>query len=128
MSGNEYYKVVNKAIYSKDETTLVTVIGNPTSFTIPNGVTQIGDQAFHNKGYMQEVIIPNTVKSIGVSFNFCSSLTKIEIPSSVESIKSGCFSSSPNLKEIRIHKKKGEIEGAPWGAIITDRAIIWDAQ
>ena len=31
-----------------------------------------------------------------------------------------------NLKEIRIHKKRGEVTGDPWGCIYGDKAIIWD--
>ena len=48
------------------------------------------------------------------------------IPSSVESISSNCFNYSLNLKEIIIHKKKGEITGSPWGCVYGDRGVTWD--
>ena len=60
------------------------------------------------------------------SFIYCNGLTKIEIPSSIKEISTACFNDSVNLKEIRIHKKRGEVEGDPWGCIYGDKAIIWD--
>ena len=56
--------------------------------------------------------IPESVEEIGNSFNYCRSLTKIEIPNSVNKIGKGCFDYCTNLNEIRINKAKGEIEGS----------------
>ena len=44
----------------------------------------------------------------------------------MESISNSCFDNSLNLKEIVIHKKKGEIAGSPWGCVYGDRGVIWD--
>ena len=65
-------------------------------------------------------------EKIGRSFNSCNSLTKIEIPNSIKEINNACFEGANNLKEIRIHKKRGEVTGDPWGCIYGDKAIIWD--
>ena len=75
---------------------------------------------------MTEVELPNKLIEIGSSFNYCNGLEKIEIPSSVTSINTYCFSNSSNLKEIRVHNTKGSIAGPPWGCIYGDKAIIWD--
>ena len=75
---------------------------------------------------MTEVELPNKLIEIGNSFNYCNGLEKIEIPSSVTSINTSCFLNSPNLKEIRVHKKKGSIIGSPWRCIYGDKAVIWD--
>ena len=89
-------------------------------------VTEIYVNAFHNQNKMTEIQLPNKIEKIGRSFNFCNSLTKIEIPSSIKEINSDCFNAANNLKEIRIHKKRGEVAGSPWGCISGDKAIIWD--
>ena len=89
-------------------------------------VTEIYVYAFHNQNKMTEIQLPNKIEKIGKSFNSCNSLTKIEIPSSIKEINSDCFNAANNLKEIRIHKKRGEVAGSPWGCIYGDKAIIWD--
>ena len=74
---------------------------------------------------MTEVILPEGLKEIGSSFNYCTSLKEIYIPNSVEKIASDAFINSTNLQKIRIDKKPNTIEGAPWGAISWDRAVEW---
>ena len=96
------------------------------TYEIPEGVKEIGNNAFHYQYNMISIKIPNTVEKIGSSFNYCNSLESIEIPSSVTSINSNCFNNSNNLREIKVHKKKGTLSGSPWGCIYGDRAIIWD--
>lgn len=123
-SNNPNYIVKGGAIYSKDENILITPINDAiTSFQIPSGVKEIADFAFHDFIKLESVSIPNTVEKIGSSFNYCNNLISIEIPSSVTSISSTCFSSSPNLKEIIVHNK--DLKGSPWGCVIGDKAVIW---
>jgi len=58
-----------------------------TSVTIPNSVTNIGNQAFMSCTNLSSVTIPNGVTSIGQSaFEDCKSLTSVNIPNSVASI------------------------------------------
>lgn len=58
-----------------------------THYTIPNGVTSIGDYAFAGNSSLESITIPDSVTSIGKSaFNGCSGLKSITIPSSVTSI------------------------------------------
>ena len=123
------------ALYNKDGSIFILPIkpnGTIISYEIPSKVDdievkEIANNAFHNQTKMTSIIIPNTIETIGQSFNYCSSLTSIEIPSSVTSISTSCFNAATNLKEIRIHKKNdGTLTGSPWGCIYGDKAIIWD--
>ncbi len=123
-NNNPNYIVKDGAIYSKDGTILITPVKRTiTSFEIPTGVKEIADYAFHVFSKLESVSIPNTVEKIGSSFNFCNSLTTIEIPSSVTNMSNNCFLESPNLKKIIIHNK--DLKGSPWGCIIGDKAVEW---
>ena len=116
------------ALFNKDGTEFILPLnktGRIQTYEIPEGVKEIGSKAFHNQTKMTSIIIPNTVEKISDSFNYCNSLESIEIPSSVTELNKFCFSNSTNLREIKIHKKEGTLEGSPWGCIYGDRAIIW---
>ena len=74
---------------------------------------------------MTEVILPDGLKEISSSFQYCNGLTEIYIPNSVEKIATDAFTNSTNLMHIRIDKAPNTIEGAPWGAVSWDRAVEW---
>lgn len=125
---NSKYTVNKNLLLEENGTKLITVIapmGSIETLEIPKGIIEIGDFAVHNQNKMTSITIPNTVIKIGKSFNYSRGLTSINIPSSVEFIGNTCFAESNNLKEIKIDKKKGTIEGSPWGCIYGERAIIW---
>ena len=142
--GNENYSVrsgaicngkVVEALYNKEGSVFISPIkqlGAIETYEIPESVVEgvevkeIANYAFHVQNKMTNIVIPNTIEKIGYSFNSCSMLEKIEIPESVTSINTLCFLNARNLKEIRVHKKKGSIIGSPWGCIYGDKAIIWD--
>ncbi len=64
-------------------------------FIVPDGTTELGDNAFRGCEYLEHIEIPNSVVSIGSgAFSGCSSLTSIEIPDSVTSIGDSAFSGS----------------------------------
>lgn len=124
-SNNNYYVAEGTAIYNKDKTKLVCVVEKVTEFNIPEGVKEIANYAFHNQRNLTKVTIPNTVTTIGSSFQMCVSLEKIEIPNSVQTISTACFADSSNLIQIIIDKEKGSISGSPWGCRYGDRAVTW---
>ena len=121
---NKNYVVENNVLYTKTEPkTLVTVLYliNGT-FTIDSSVKIVEYRAFHNQIQMTNIIIPEGVKEIKDSFNYCSNLEKIEIPNSVESIGANCFANCSNLGKVTIYNEK-LLETAPWGATKGDKVI-----
>ncbi len=100
---NKNYTSQDGVLFNKDKTELIQCpIGNTrTSYTIPNSVTRIGDDAFYRCISLTSVTIPNSVTSIGESaFADCSRLTSVTIPNSVTRIDVGAFYRCSSLSEI----------------------------
>jgi len=116
-STNASYSSVGGVLFDKSQAILIQYpTGNPAaSYTIPNGVTNIGDVSFFLSFYLTNVAIPTSVINIGNSafqscpglrsvtmginvtsigiyaFEGCSSISSIIIPNSVKSIGSAAF-------------------------------------
>ena len=76
---------------------------NIKNVIINNGVTSIGNFAFHGCENLINITIPDSVTSIGLcAFEYCSSLTNITIPNSVTSIGKGAFSNCTSLTSINV--------------------------
>ena len=76
----------------KDNTIIAYAEASGTTYTIPDGVTTIGEGAFDNCDSLTSVTIPDSVTTIGASaFRSCNSLTSVTIPDSVTTIGNLAF-------------------------------------
>ena len=102
---NEQYCSKDGVLYSKDESILLCVPEgkNIRKYIISNGVTHIGNEAFHGCKKLTTISIPSSVTSIGISaFSYCFNLININIPNSVTNIGNRAFSNCRKLKTINI--------------------------
>ena len=102
---NSEYSSHNGVLYDKDKTALYTYPAGKKgkSFTIPDGVTSIGDAAFHDCSSLVSITIPDSVTSIGNSaFRECAGLTGITIPNGVTSIEQSVFDGCTGITNITI--------------------------
>ena len=60
---NEFYETDGTTIYNKGRTKIVTVLPLVQDYTIPSGITEIGNTAFYNQS-IKEITIPEGVTSI----------------------------------------------------------------
>lgn len=104
--GYESYKIQDGIAYtySSNQATVARAISSGASVTIPSTITVAGNTytvtsikgAFHNFTNLKEVVIPNTVTSIGdYAFYNCSNLKSLTIGESVKSIGSNAFNKKP---------------------------------
>jgi hypothetical protein len=90
-SKNSAFSSADGVLFSKDKKTLLTYPGGKAnSYTIPNGVTTIGESAFSSPS-LTSVTIPNSVTTIGDYAFWGTKLTNVTIPNSVTSIGGNAF-------------------------------------
>lgn len=93
----------NILILSDDGKTIKGVNDNVVHLIIPDGVTNIGSNAFKNCTSLQNIVIPNSVISIeSCAFYGCTDLTSITIPDSVVSIGFSAFTGCSGLTSVTI--------------------------
>ena len=111
---NSAYSSVDGVLADKSQTTLILCPpGKGAAYTIPTGVTSIGDYAFFYCTSLTSVTIPSGVTSIGdYAFSDCTSLTSVTIPVGVTSIGDYAFNNCASLTSVTIPSGVNSIGGA----------------
>ncbi len=103
-SGNSRYCSVDGVLFNKAKTTLINCpAGKQGAYTIPSGVTTIGDGAFCSCSGLTSVTIPDSVTSIeNGAFQICTGLTKVTLPSGLTGIAGYTFAECSGLTGVTI--------------------------
>jgi hypothetical protein len=103
-TNNPAYSSVAGVLFDKQQTTLIQYPeAGLGSYTIPNDVSSIADNAFAICTGLTSVMIPNSVTTLGFgAFNECTSLTNIVIPNQVTSLGDNTFDDCTSLTSISI--------------------------
>ena len=97
-AANPSYSTLDGVLVNKSQTTLIAYpAGKSSVYTIPVGVTAIGNQAFQGSTGLTSVTIPYGITSIGSSAFFGCNLTNITIPASVTSIGASAIAACNGL-------------------------------
>ena len=109
---NKNYLSVDGVLFSKDMSTLLAYPAgnNRSTYTVPNGVTQIVGSAFSGCTSLTEITIPDGVTEIGnYAFDRCTSLSKVQLSNGLTKIGDDAFSDCKSLTEITMPDNVTEI-------------------
>ena len=99
-ANNPYFTSSNGILFDKNQTALLIYPAGKTakSYTIPNGVTAVGNYAFYSCDKLQTVTIPESVSSIGSdAFRICESLLTVNASEGLISIGDYAFAGCARL-------------------------------
>jgi uncharacterized repeat protein (TIGR02543 family) len=102
-TNNPAYSSVAGVLFDKSTNTLIEYPGGKAgSYTIPNSVTNIGDQAFYECTSLTSVTMGTNVTSLGDGAFASTSLTRVTIPNSVTSLGDYVFYGCGSLTNVII--------------------------
>ena len=102
-SDNPNYSSIDGVLFNKEKTTLLRCPnGNTrTEYTIPDGVTTIGQRSFESCWQLNSIIIPDGVTTIEANaFEGCVNLTSVSIANSVSTIENEAFLGCQKLTSV----------------------------
>lgn len=104
-SANKNFTSIDGNLFSKDLSTIIFyAAGKPEeSYTLPDGVKEIGDWSFGNVLNLKEVVMPTSVEVIGeYAFCGCVLLKNAELPQKLKTIKLAAFLDCYDIDEVEV--------------------------
>ncbi|MBQ7646214.1 MAG: leucine-rich repeat domain-containing protein, partial [Clostridia bacterium] len=132
---NEYYRSIDGILYDKDASALICCPAgqNRSSYTLPDSVTSIEDEAFTQCKMIKRVILPDGLQKVGdfafkassiesvvipdgvtelgfAAFEACKSLTSADLGRGITKLKESTFSDNTSLSQLCIRAGLKTIE------------------
>ncbi|MBX3734721.1 MAG: leucine-rich repeat domain-containing protein [Verrucomicrobiae bacterium] len=103
-SANPHYSSVGGVLFDKGQTAILQYpFGRAGNYTLPDGVTSIGAEAFSRCAGLTEVTLPDSLTTIGNwAFFDCTGLTQVILPNSLTTIGDGAFYGCTGLTQITL--------------------------
>lgn len=104
-SANPVFKSVNGALFDKQMTTILQypLGASATSYTLPEGVTHVGEFAISGAMNLQKLVLPEGVTSIAKAGIYrCYNLTELSLPSTLRSLGDFSLSALYDIIEISL--------------------------
>ncbi len=89
---NQYFKSLDGNLYTKDMTTLIRYTQNESSFTIPDTVKIIKNNAMCAQNNLSQLILPENLESIGTFIINYTKITQLDLGENVNNLNSASFS------------------------------------
>jgi hypothetical protein len=102
-AGNSRYKGVNGILYDAMETELLKFppAKLEQSFSVPEGVTAIGESAFEQSLWLEEIELPSSLRSIKeAAFSYSENLTKVTLAEGLVEVGALAFAYCENLESL----------------------------
>jgi uncharacterized repeat protein (TIGR02543 family) len=126
-AANPNYSSTDGVLFSKDSSRLIIYPAGKSGapYTIPSGVTSIGDYSFQGATSLTSISIPPTVTFIGIrAFKGATSLTRISIPPSVTSIGRKAFQNATALTGLTVDAANPNYSSADGVLFSKDSSIL----
>ena len=104
-AGNAHFTAADGGLYNKAKTRLIYYpLGKAaTSFSVPVGVSTIGEYSFDGAAKLQSITLPAGIKTIeSLTFEFCTALQSIMLPERITKINSHTFYGCTALQSITL--------------------------
>ena len=102
---NKKYQSVEGALVENNSVLLKYPAGRTaTTYVVPEGLTEIGENAIERNEYLTEVVLPSTLKRLHIESIYLEHLNKITLPASLEQLDCAAIG-SVMLKTIHIPAK-----------------------
>ena len=122
---NNYFSSSDGILFDKQKTKLIAFPAkkNLSTYTVPNSVKEISQEAFINATLLQKIILPNGLKKIGDGAFSVSGLISISIPESVKILPEDVFKNCVKLESITIPPSIAEIKTGAFCECLSLRTV-----
>lgn len=105
VSHSPNFKVENEMLVDCCSDTLLAYFGHADEVTVPDGILQIGTNAFMWNNDLRRIVLPASLRCIGErTFIQCNNLVELHLPSALSTIGSSAFSNCRALTHVDLNE------------------------